>query len=560
MKYIKIILTFALLSVVAVSCTDDFDDINTSKTGFESSEVSAKFFLTSSQIRLYAADRFPYWRAQLIHWDRFAGHFTFGHNSSWWGDGLAYDYNSGYTQNVYDWIAGHFGQIKSFGDLTTAGAEFENEFMYAMSLIMKGLYFQVYTDMYGMVPFSEAGVEGILTPIYDSQKDVYKGIIADLDAAMATIGSTGRTGSGVEDAGSNDIYCGGDLQKWKKLANTLKLRIAMRALGAAGDDFASAAISAAMSAPLLDEASGSVVLIKDLVVSKWESGSYGDIWYDFGTGGGAGWSMGATLINMLQDNNDPRLAVYAEPADGGSYLYESGDDDFQERLDFIIANLDRAGATYTLDPADGIGTTTITIPPGQYIGQPSRTRSEMNSFNRWSIYSKPGSLIIPKRGNQATPSYPEIILTSGESYFLQAEAVVRGKGSGDAQALFATGIREAMKLWGVGGAADTYIANEDAADISSGTMEQKLEKIAHQRWLVSYTDGLEAWSVVRDTGYPASLAAGVSNSTIFALGQLNGAYPQRMRYGGTAQSNPNYAAAVAAQGPDVQATKLWWAK
>jgi len=560
MKYIKLILMFALMSVVAISCTDDFDDINTSKTGFEASEVSAKFFLTSSQIGLYGANRFPYWRAQLIHWDRFAGHFTFGHNSSWWGDNLAYDYHGGYTGNVYDWLAGHFGQIKSFGDLTTVGAEFENEYMYAMSLIMKGLYFQSYTDLYGSVPFSEAGVEGILTPVYDSQKDVYKGIIADLDAAMATIGSAERTGTGVEDAGPNDIYCGGDLQKWKKMANTLKLRIALRALGAPGDDFASPAISAAMAAPLLDEGTGSVVMIKDNIISKWTSGSYGDVWHDFGTGGAANWSMGATLINMLQDSNDPRLAVYAEPTEGGSYTFEGTDAVFQERLDFVIANLDRAGVTYTLDPADGVGTTTITLPAGQYIGQPSRTRGEMSSFNRWGMYSKPGSLITAQRGDQATPVYPEIILTSGESYFLQAEAIVRGKGSGDAQALFATGIREAMKLWGVGGAADTYIANEDAADISSGTMEQKLEKIAHQRWLVSYTDGLEAWSVVRDTGYPASLAAGVSNATIFALGQLNGTYPQRMRYGAKAQNNPNYAGAVAAQGPDVQATKLWFAK
>ena len=559
MKYIKLILMFALMSTVAISCTDDFDDINTSKTGFESSEVSAKFFLTSSQIRLYAADRFPYWRAQLIHWDRFAGHVTFGHNSSWWGDNLSYDFNGGYTDATYGWLSGHFGQIKSFSDLTGVGAEFENEYMYAMSLIMKGLYFQMYTDTFGSVPFSEAGVDGILTPVYDSQKDVYKGIIADLDAAMATIGSAERTGVGVEDAGSNDIYCGGDLQKWKKLANTLKLRIAMRALGAPGDDFASGAISAALSAPLLDEASGSVVMIKDLVVSEWASASYGDVWNDFGTGGAANWSLGATLINMLQDNNDPRLAAYAEPADGGSYTFEAGAADFQERLDFVIANLDRAGATYTLDPADGVGTTTITIPAGQYIGQPSRTRGEMGSFNRWGMFSKPSQLVTQKRGNQATPSYPEIILTSAESYFLQAEAAVRGKGSGDAQALFATGIREAMKLWGVSG--DDYIANEDAANISSGTMEQKLEKIAHQRWLVSYTDGLEAWSVVRDTGYPSELANGVSNYTIFAPGSdLNGVYPQRMRYGGGAQNNPNYGAAVAAQGPDVQATKLWFAK
>jgi hypothetical protein len=208
MKYIKLILMIALMSGVAISCTDDFDDINTSKTGFEASEVSAKFFLTSSQIRLYAADRFPYWRAQLIHWDRFAGHFTFGQNSSWWGDNLCYDFNGSYTDATYGWLAGHFGQIKGFKDLVQAGGEFENEYMDAMALIMKGLYFQMYTDTFGAVPFSEAGVDGILSPVYDSQKDVYKGIIADLDAAMATIGSAERTGAGVEDAGSNDIYCG----------------------------------------------------------------------------------------------------------------------------------------------------------------------------------------------------------------------------------------------------------------------------------------------------------------------------------------------------------------
>ena len=178
-----------------------------------------------------------------------------------------------------------------------------------MSLIMKGLYYQVYTETFGMVPFSEAGVDGILTPKYDAQKDVYKGIIADLDNAMSIIGSAEKTGIGVEDAGYNDVYCGGDLQKWKKLANTLKLRIGLRALGASGDDFASNAITSALSAPLLDEGSGSVVMKKDFVISEWASASYGDIWHDFGVGGGASWTMGATLINLLRDNNDPRLSV-----------------------------------------------------------------------------------------------------------------------------------------------------------------------------------------------------------------------------------------------------------
>ena len=88
--------------------------------------------------------------------------------------------------------------------------------MYAMSLIMKGLYYQMYTDTFGMVPFSEAGVEGVLTPKYDTQMEIYKGIIADLDTAMNIIGDEERTGLGIDDAGANDVYCGGDLQLWKK--------------------------------------------------------------------------------------------------------------------------------------------------------------------------------------------------------------------------------------------------------------------------------------------------------------------------------------------------------
>lgn len=152
-------------------------------------------------------------------------------------------------------------------------------------------------------------------------------------------------------------------------------------------------------------------------------------------------------------------------------------------------------------------------------------------------------------------------MTSAEAYFLQAEAAVRGLGGGDAQALFASGIKEAMKLWGVSdGAADSYIANQEVADISTGSQEEKLEKIANQRWLADYTDGFEAWAVVRKTGYPRELAVGVSDQDIFALGTLNGKYPQRMRYGSGAQENSNFSAVQGIQGPDMQGTQLWFAK
>ena len=211
--------------------------------------------------------------------------------------------------------------------------------------------------------------------------------------------------------------------------------------------------------------------------------------------------------------------------------------------------------SFTPDP----GTNTFEIPAGQWLGQPERTNGDTKPFMGYDMFSIPSNTVTQRRGQQVD-AYPEIIISSAESYFLQAEAALRGIGSGDPQALMASGIREAMKLWGVGGDADSYLASAPLADISGGTMDEKLEKLAIQRWIASYTDGFEAWAIVRKTGYPSNLASGVSDAVIYALGTLNGDYPQRMRYGGNAQSNPNYDQAISAQGPDVQATKLWFAK
>tara|TARA_Y100001935_G_C17154630_1_gene432206 strand:- start:384 stop:845 length:462 start_codon:yes stop_codon:yes gene_type:complete len=153
-------------------------------------------------------------------------------------------------------------------------------------------------------------------------------------------------------------------------------------------------------------------------------------------------------------------------------------------------------------------------------------------------------------------------MTAAESHFMIAEAITKGMASGNAQSHYQTGIRHAMQLWDVAGAdIDNYLANEDMA-LLNGSTDQNLEKIATQRWMALFTNGFEAWAVVRDTGYPTELSAGVSDDDIFVLGDLNGDYPQRMRYGsGPYNTNAaNVEAANGVQGPDKQGTKLWWAK
>ncbi|WP_372647683.1 SusD/RagB family nutrient-binding outer membrane lipoprotein [Draconibacterium sp.] len=545
------------------NCTDDFNEINTKPDSFTVDEVSAKYFLTTPQYRLYAPDRYPYWRAHLIHADRYSGQVCFGHSSSWWSDELGYSYSSGYTDASWDWLSGYVGGLDNFMKLTAVGGEFENEYMYAVGQIIKGLYFQMFTDVFGMIPYSEATNPDIVLPKFDEQSDIYAGIIAELDEAMATIGDATATGVAVDDIGDNDLYCGGDLQQWKRLANTLKLRIAMRAYGAAGAGFAESAISSALNSDLLDGENDNILMEKDEEISQWGSACYGDVWYNFGAG--SDWTMSKTMIDLLRNNNDPRLAVYAQPAVGGTQTLEkptegSEVENFQKRVDFILAVLDDAGVDYTTNTLTD-GSIEVTMPENMYyVGQPTRLNGKMHPFTRYNFFSKPAEVVINKKNNGEIR--PELIMSSAESYFLQAEAAVYGMGSGSAQDLYQEGIRQAMKLWGVSdGDIDNYLANEDMAMLT-GTQDEMLEKIASQRWIAAFTDGFEAWSIVRDMGYPAELAAGVQDGDIFGLGDINGNYPTRMRYGNSVinTNGANYSAAVAVQGPDVQNTKLWWAK
>ncbi|WP_115866524.1 SusD/RagB family nutrient-binding outer membrane lipoprotein [Marinoscillum furvescens] len=556
-KYIAIL----VMTLGVGACTSDFEEINTNPNHITTEEASAKFFLTGAQFNLYGPGRYAYWRAQLIHADRYAGQFTFGFNASWWNDGLGYTYNPGYTDAAWDWLAGYFGDLDNYMKLTATGGDFENPQMYAVGQIISGLYYQMYTDTFGQIPYSEVGDPEVLSPRFDDQATIYQGVINKLDEAMATIGDTERTGVGIEDLGANDIYCGGDLQQWKRLANTLKLRMALRAHGASGASFAETAISEALSAPLLET---DVLMQKDNIISQWASAAYGDVWHNFGAG--SNWKVSKPLVDYLQNHNDPRLGAYAQPIAGGEVTWvkpseadnPEGFENFDKRVDFIVEVLTEAGANPTVTrEGDEV---TVSVEAGAYVGQPVRLNGFIKQYVQDEFFSNPAEEIVRSKGGEKIPS--EIVFTSAEAYFLQAEAAVKGLGSGDAQTLYETGIAQSMRMWGVSeGQITTYLENASIADLS-GTTDEQLEKIAVQRWIASYTDGFEAWAVVRDMGYPSELSAGVSDPDIFAPGDINGAYPMRMQYGNAVKSEngDNYQSAISAQGPDKQDVALWWAK
>lgn len=560
---LKIASAFLLLIFTLSSCSD-FEEINTRPDAFTSEEVSAKYFLTGIQIELYAPNRFPYWRAHIIHADRYAGQFTFGFNGAWWTGALGYDYNAGYTDAAYDWMAGYVSNLSVYQNFVKEGGELENENFYAIGLVMKGLYYQMYTDTFGMVPYSEASDPDIITPKLDSQLEIYRGVIMDLDEAMNIIGSQSVTGEGIALLAENDLFFNGDLQKWKKLANTLKLRMALRAQGAPGADFAENAIAEALQNPLITSEDENALMEKDTEIDQFGNAAYGDVWHNF-AGIGSKWNVGKTLIDYLRDNNDPRLPQYAKPIQANSAVFVkpsegSGIARFDKYVDFILEQLDDAGVVYTR--SDAGNEVSITIEEGEYyVGQPSRLNADIMPHVKKDLFSEPADWIINPK-NEGLPIFPEVVMTAAEGNFLQADAIVKGLSTGDAQTFYQEGIRQAMKVWNVDeGAISNFLGNEEMA-LLNGSDEENLEKIAVQRWIAAYTDGFEAWAIVRDTGYPSELASGVSDFDIYAAGTLNGEYPQRMRYGNQEYNTngDNLQEAIQQQGPDEQGTELWWAE
>jgi len=281
--------------------------------------------------------------------------------------------------------------------------------------------------------------------------------------------------------------------------------------------------------------------------------------------------MSKPLIDYLRDYNDPRLVKFAKPALGGKFTFtkpETGSDNtlWPKRVAFLLKTLDDAKAQYSKTGNENADDSiTITMAENvNYIGQPVRLNGFMSPLIRREFFSTPTDYFVVKKGTTSNV-YPEIVLTTAEAYFLKAEAIVRSisGATGNADEVFKDGIRASMKMWGCAdGDIEAYIAASDLANISSGSVDQKIEKIAVQRWINSFTEGFEGWAVVRKLGYPSELANGVSDPDIYGLGDINGKYPERMIYGSSAKSKnaANLAVAVSRQGPDAEDTKLWFSK
>ena len=566
MKNRILILCGSLFLATFLYCTDDFDEINTQPDAISTDDISAKFFVTNIQQKLLRPTLIPLWFGDVIQPDQFSGQTANGWAGSDWDGDLGWLYNSTYQDlGSWDWLAGYNSDLTSYMNNVKPGGTLEDEMYYALGLVMKGFYYQQYTEAFGMIPFTEASDPNITLPKYDDQLTIYKGIIADLDEAIAIIGSGTEAGSGFGILRENDVIFGGDMQKWKQLANSLKLRIALRAHDGVGEDFSATAATEAIASGVLADLDAMFEGYADETNIWGGSSSYGDVWHNFA---GSQWKTTEALINILKTSDDPRLSKMTKPAVGGTMTITKpvagqGVALIDTHVAYVKSMLDLSGLILDTDYTwvETATDLTITMPENtNFIGMPSRLSGKLKAYMPDYMFSDPADIITQKT-NEGKPLFPTVLMTSADSHFMIAEAIVKGLATGDADTYYQLGLEKAMAIWDTAPTSEFSAAN--MGSLAGSTDEEKLEKIATQRWLVNYTNGYEGWSIVRDTGYPTACVITSDNNDIVSFGgENNGLQIQRLKYGtGTYSSNgANVNAAVSAQGADNMTTKLWFAK
>ncbi len=553
--------SWVLLVIALISCTSSFDELNVKPNAITPSSASPTGFIGAIERYTFSPDREVWWRAQLIHADRFADHFRFGFSGSWWDDGLGYEYNVDYTDWYWrDYFTRIPANIVELARVVGPGGTKENQNLFAISLVLKALYYQLITDSFGDVPYSQVADGVTLAPKYDSQQDIYRQSITDLGTAISIFGTQDIDQLYNDQLKNDDLIYQGDLKRWSKLANTLRLRMGLRALGAQGADFADAAIKASLGKPLLSDFNDIAKINKDPKQTGFLDDGYNSIWWTFG-GLGSKWTLSKSMIDVLRENNDPRLMKFAKPIAGAKAVFvKAGVDKYAKFYAFVKQQLNDAGATYV--EKNAAAADTLIVSGGAYIGQPGRLNGTIAPFINPDLFSMPSDYVIgnQQRTNDMMPGW---VMTSAESEFLQAWASLKGYTTAkSADAHYKSGIELSMLQFNVAqGDITGFIANEPIADLT-GSPANMMSQVATQLWIGHFGNGFEAWATVRKTGYPTFVSTVNSDKDIYYLGSLGENYPHRLRYSSSEVklNSANVSAAVAHQGPDAIATELWWAK
>lgn len=379
--------------------------------------------------------------------------------------------------------------------LTADDPEKSNQ--HAIARIWKVWLFHLLTDAYGDIPYFDAvrDIDSMnVQPRYDTQESIYKDMLKELKEAAAQLSDDASKKS----FGDADILLHGNVDAWKRLANSLRLRLAMR-VRYADNALSSEHINDVLAQPLIDENAQNVFL------TTLDDGNTENVnqFYDKNLRQPLNMVMSFTATDNLLRLNDPRLPLIARPP---------------------------------------------VVPEAGYRGVP--TQIDNNQKVRYS-----GDSVALMAESFLQPVYDIIIMNAAEVRLLRAEAALAGITGEDAQQLYASGIQLAMEQYGVApGDITTYLGS--AAGTLSGTEEEQLEQIIVQKWLAIYYNGFEGWAEFRRTGYPRIWTGGEKGDTQGNIPRRL-TYPVDESFKNSSNLNE---AVQRLQGGDELMSRIWWDK
>ena len=549
---------FIGLCLVSTGCTDKFEEINTDPKGVDDSVTDMVDKIQSPLDNIIPTQEHRYQLWANLTTDIFAG-FMMGVNDFGGSNNYNYQLRPDHCAQTYDdFYLYVFKYTSQYIPQCKALERFE---LAAMMQIANVAAILPVVTSYGPAQYS-CVLEGSDTYYYDSEETIYKRLFQDLKEAVEWLKDFRDSSPSqdlLDDFKRADKVCDGDIDKWIKFANTLRLRIAMQLVKVYPDSQKEA--EDAVRDGVLTNSDSDVVLKSGLMLFRIE-----DLWNDT--------RANANIISILQGYSDPRLERWF--ATNNADIYSTDDE-----LSPVVEK-----ATKYLGVRQGV----------------PMTRTEYQG------YSKTSRVGIPEQG-------PRPVLRVAEAYFLRAEGMLRNwnMGDGTPESLYNEGIHSAWAsvLGDESGWAGTYesyingfINTEEGGDFDwelfeggfgsapyinyrnqeynyyieengkqvginrisvrwhdEDSPEKKLQRIITQKWISFFpTLSSVAWTEYRRTGYPKLIPIpsdlNYSNGAIDTELQIRRLpFTQSEYRGNTEEVNK---ALGLLKGPDNGGTRLWW--
>ena len=333
MKNISLIFTLAVGLVLFMGCDKDFEEINNNPND----PIAVPSGLLTADVVFNAGNTL---------YSTFVG----GDMGSCWAQHWGkVQYNDeeryqprGSVIEVTVWKTIYEDVISDAKTMQTLAEEEGNDNMKGVALVMQAYGYSLLTDVFGSIPFSEAikADEGIFSPKYDTQEEVYTGILAMLDEANSLFSADGGT-----ILANSDILYGGNWSKWQKFANSLKFRSLMRISGKVN---VASQLQALTSQPMFSSNSDEAKLIY-----LANDPSANPIFETIVFGNRAEFKVNSVMVDMMAGINDPRLPIYAAPNEDGEIRGKPAGIENVPNDDYNYSNVSPIGSAYLQATAPG---------------------------------------------------------------------------------------------------------------------------------------------------------------------------------------------------------------